>query len=446
MNKKIINDFKVVRKKVTKPSNGKVINEVENTQTLDDSSHDKYDFLKKRYKPQSSFQRIPQTPVVREGKSVNKGILYLFSLAIIVGGLYLLSTVFLRANIVITAKNKTLEVKHQKFTAGEKSNNIPFELMIVTDVYPKDVTLISSSDVSIKARGEITLYNEFSNKPEKITSGAFLSDEKGKSYKTDATVTIPGYTLDKAKKVVPGKVNVAITSFLAGDAYNGSPENFSVTSYKGTSKYSKIYGKIKKELSGGMAGLVYTLDDKQKESILADSLIVKEKLLRKLNAQIPEGYISYPDAFKVKYEIPENFSSKTAQSTININGTLSAFLIKKNALSDAVIGKLLPDISGKEKAEIVPPDLSLLSFKFTSKDQLISKEVESFEFELNNNLPISWKPNIFELQKLLVSKDKSLVEGIFKEDPGISSAKVTIIPFWSKALPENKNSIHIRLE
>jgi len=359
----------------------------------------------------------------------------------------LLSTVYLSAKVTVVAKNKTFDLKNQKFTASKlKSSGIPFELMIVEDKDYKDVLLTNSKEVSEKAKGEITLFNEYSNKVQKITAETFISDEKGKTYKFDSTVSIPGYTEDKAKKITPGQVTASVTAFLPGEAYNGNPESFSVNSFKGTDKFKKIYGKAKTSISGGMTGLVFLLGEEEKADLLLKTSTSKEKLLRKLSAQVPQGYLLYPDAVGFTYELGENTVSKTPDAKIEMKGTLSAVLIKESELSNAIINKLLPNISEKERGEILDPKLSDLAFDFVDKNQSINKEVENFDFELTGNIYTKWSPNTLELRDQLVSKEKNNVVSIFKQDPGILSAGVSVIPFWSKKLPDNVKNIKIILK
>lgn len=412
-------------------------------------SESKYDFLDKRIKrPTQSRVRFSQTPQMpNAGRPFNKKILFAFVLALIVGIFYLLSTVFLSANVAIIAKNKSFDLKHLRLTAGKsKIDSVPFELMIVSDKEYKDVVLTNSKEVTEKAKGQITLYNEYSTKVQKIMVNSFISDENGKTYKTDTAISIPGYSIDESKKIIPGQVDVNITAFLPGEAYNGNPESFTFNAFKGTDKYKKIYGKAKTSISGGIVGLVYLLDEKEKANISLKTTTSKEKILRKLSAQVPVGYILYPNAMDFSYEFDDSVVSKTPDTKIEINGILSAYILKESDLSKILINKLLPDIGDLERSEILPPQLSLLSFNFVNKDQLINKEVGEFEFELTGSLPLNWMPDIDLLKGLLVGKNKNEAPIVFKQDPGISSASVSIMPFWSKILPKDIKNINIMIK
>ncbi len=411
---------------------------------MDTHSSSKYDFLKKR-SHEYSTKRISDTPHMKGSKPFNRYVLLGFILALLVGGFYLFSTIFFKAKVTVVPKNKVFNIDGEMFTAS-KTAGIPFEVMIVEDKEVKNVLLTTSTDASLKAQGDITLYNEYSNKPQKISAGAFLSDDKGKSYKTNSAVTIPAYTLDKSGKVVAGQVPVSITSFLPGEAYNGSPNIFYVTTYKGTDKYKKIYGHVKNPLSGGSIGLTYTMDDADKAGILSNLASSKDRLLRKLNALVPNGYILYPNAVSYDYQLDNSFTSKTADATVELKGTLSAILLKKSEFTSTIIDRLIPDISKDEKLEITEPDLSVLTFGFENKDQKITKDLESFSFGLKGNVTFNWMPKVEELKNLLISKNKNEVLPIFKQDPGIATAGVSIIPFWSSKLPDTPEKISVILK
>ncbi len=445
MTRKIIEDIKInKRPKIVKlePSNNFITKE----EPIFDSSREdisKYDFLKKK-NLEYPFRKMSQTPMVSNKKrSFSKFILLLFIISLLIGIYYLFSTILFKANVTVVTKNKTFDLKQQKFTASkQKLSQAPFELMIVSDSITKDVVLTSSANVSNKAKGEITLYNEYSANVKKIKAGTFVSDEDGKTYKIDNTISIPGYTKDN-NKIIPGEISSPITSFLPGQSYNGSPTLFHFDSYKGTTKYDKIYGKLSVPLTGGNVGLVYSMNEEDKASALANVGSIKDKLLRKISAQVPQDYILYDNAMIFSYDLGEGVTSSDPNTKIEIKGTLKAFIIKKDELAKSIISELLPSVSTKEKSEIVLPDISPLSFNFENKDQSIDKSIENFDFNLTGSLYVNWTPNQEELKDQLLDKDKSEINNIFKQDPGIDSASVDIIPFWSSKLPNDKKNINI---
>lgn len=378
-------------------------------------------------------------------KAVNKFIIFLLILSIFIGGVYLTLEIFQRVDVIITHKTKIINYKNKQFFISKNlnDNDVNFEIMIVSDKKLANIKLSESKEVSIKATGSIILNNEFSTKSEKLPSGTFLTDENGKTYKTNNSILIPGYKTEN-KKIVPGEVTVNITSFLPGEIYNGNPANFYVNSFKGTSKYNKIYGELKSPLVGGASGLVYVLDDSNKNDItkIAQTSL-KENLFRKVRSLVPVGYILYPDAVNFSYKKLDNMLSKSPETQIEIEATLSAILLKEKSLEDVIIKTSFPEIRYDELKEIKILDLDKLSFSFINKDQMITKDINLIPFTLSGDLNIRWNPDLETLKTKLVGINKNDILSIFQKDPGIMSGIVKFFPPWQKYVPDDLSRIHI---
>jgi len=355
---------------------------------------------------------------------------------------------FEKAHVTIQAKEKELNLVGTTFTATKNTNApISFEIMVFSDEEKKDMTLLDSMDVSIKAKGEVTLYNEYSSKPLKITAGTFIADASGKAYTLDSTVTIPGFTLNKTT-VIPGQITVRATSFLPGDAYNTTSNTFTFTSFKkDTVKFKKVYARLKTAFAGGAQGLVYVATDRDKAMLQAYALSTfKNSLVKKVQAQVPKGYILYPNASSFVHTIDSEITSKTPQAKIAIKGTLSAVLLREVDLSRALIGKVLPKASPSEINQIYLDNIELLSFDFVPSGQLISKTLQTVSFKLSGSVHAEWQPKTSEILTGLLGADKDSVSHIFAKDPGVGSAHVTIFPPWQSRIPNEASRIVITTE
>jgi len=388
--------------------------------------------------------------VVKDKKVKNHVILHkstgvVFILCLVVGLFYWGGNIFEKTIIHIVPKKETINYNNEKFTAL-KDSNVNFEIMIKSEKISKKIILTESKKVSIKAEGVVTLYNEFSMNPQKIIAGTFLSDDDGRVYNTKNAVIIPGYKKDN-QKIIPGQSFVEVTAFLTGEAYNGSPKNFYINSFKGNTKYDKIYGKLNKPFTGGMEGFVYVLDDSNKENI--DNIVktsLKENLLKQVKSLVPEEYILYPGASIFSYKIPDNISSKTPETEIEIDGTLSVILLKEKSLVDSIIKNSFGDVSKEEFKEIKIQDLSNLSFNFTNKNQSIEKETNSIPFSLSGDIVFIWEPNQELLKIKLIGVNKKDVLPIFKQDPGIVSASTKILPPWKEFISDDLSKIKIVID
>jgi hypothetical protein len=394
-------------------------------------------------------QRLQRTPQVKiETPVLHRTTFIILVLTILFGGIYWSGIIFQKADITITSKHQLISYNNKQFNALPDSNSdtINFEIMITSDKKLKNMTLTDSKNVSTKAEGSITLYNEFSTKSQKIVAGTFLSDNNGKAYKTNKVVTIPGYKTDKNKKIIPGQISADITAFLPGDAYNGTPSDFHVNSFKNTTKYLKIYGKLKTPLTGGAVGLIYTLNDSDKNmiNILAQTTL-KDDFLGQVKSLVPPGYILYPNALSYSYKIEDNISSKTPNTDVEIDETLSVVLLKEKSLVDNIIKISLPSIKSDEVKEIKISDLNNLVFNFTNKDQLITKDMTTLYFSFSGDINAIWSPDVELLKTKLIGINKNDVPSVFRQDPGIASALLKIFPPWQKYIPDDISKINVIL-
>ncbi len=396
----------------------------------------------------SSYKKISRYPQNRDGiKGPRKLIVTLFIFSLIIGGGYWISTIFEKADVVINVKKQLFVLKQSEFSASKNMNTpINFEIMIITDEEFKSLVLSESQNISTKATGSVVIYNEYSTRSQAVAKHSYLSDKNGKTYLTDKAITIAGYKTVNGK-IIPGTASVGVTSFLAGSAYNIPPSDFNINIYKGTIKYTKIYAKSTTPISGGSQGLTYILSTQDKGALNAEALSTfKSNFFKKINAEIPKGYILYPNAATYEYKIDDSVFSPTPDIKVRITGTLKAIIFKESDLSKTVLKYLLPDISVNELNEIQIPNLSRISFAFSKSDQVITKEMQNVNFTLTGDLDAFWNPDMEKLKSSIAGASKNLLQPIFKSDPGIAAASVKIFPVWQSSMPEDLSRIHIQVQ
>lgn len=393
-------------------------------------------------------RKLPTTPSLsRKPKKMRRSLLLLFLVFVLVGGAYWYGHVFQNAKITINNKTQTINLDKETWTASKGlASTTHFEIMIIPETELKEVTLTESKVISSKAKGEIVLYNEYSTKPQTIAINSFVSDSSGKTYKTDKAVTIPGYKTQNGK-IIPGEVVVGITAFLSGDSYNGNPTDFTINAFKNTPKLKKIYGKAKTPMTGGAEGLTYSLgtEDKGKLDSYAGS-VLKNNIFKKISAQIPTGYIFYPNASTYSYQVDQEILSPSPNTRVKITGTLSAILINKDELSDTIVKKLLPGLKPEEYKEIEIQGLDKLAFNFANPEMQVTKDTTQIEFKLKGTLEAIWHPNIDQIKSDLAGIPKSKVQDVFGRDPGVLNAHVKIFPSWQSYLPSSMEKLHVTVQ
>jgi hypothetical protein len=455
MQKKILEDIKI--NKHTNIKNNKNINNFYSKLDSKEADFEKI-FSKENYESRfinesnkkntrEEKRYISSTPKIRNKNRVRKIFFILLILSIFSACFYFIANKFTNANISIINREETIKLENKSFVAKKDINSeIPFEIMIIDNEDTKSFYLTKSEEISKKAKGTIILYNEYSNLPQKLSANSYLSDNNGKTYLLDNTVTVPGYKIQNGK-IVPGSIETSITAFLPGSVYNGNPTDFYISAFKNTSKYKKIYAKAKTEVSGGMQGLVYVVgeEDVEKLNVFING-IFKDNLIKKANAMIPEGYILYKDASNFSYEIDKDLFSENPKAEIKIKGYLNALIIKKDALSSSLIKSIYPKIKNDEFKELTLTNLDELSFVFKKESEMINKDMIEINFKIEGDAKLVWTPNLSILKEQVSGLHKNDLSNIFKKDPGIKDAEVSIFPFWNNFVPNDVSKINIYIK
>ena len=375
----------------------------------------------------------------------HKGIIFIIFSVIFIIFLYMLTVWFAHATIYITAKQQQFTFTNEPFTASHYGNgDIAFELMIVPETDSMPATFTQTSNLVTYATGTVMLYNSYSTKSQKISSRTKLLDNTNHIYYTDKAVTIPGYTT-VANKIIPGSVSVSITASAVGMQYNEDPTDFTLVEFSNTTKATKIYARSSTPITGGQNGTVYSLTDEDKGTISTQiSTDIHEKLERKLEAQVPPGYIMYPGSLQLAYTIDtSSLQSTTAQGNVTATGSLSAILLKQDTLQQAIIKDVYNSVSDSELPEITVDDLQHFIFAYSDPSQLIDKTTESISFNLTGDGNMTWHPDLQALTQKIIGAPIASLDAIFNTDPGIVHARISLLPPWQSTLPKDLSRISV---
>ncbi len=442
----------VVKEKFVKPQEPKIIEKPIQRVEIEKIVEKKSEPTVQARPYQSSYEReisekIYSTPQSRRRSGgMRKSFLVFFIIAVIFGGGYYISDMLHNVSIDMVNKRQTFDLDKKAFIAAKGADaSVDFELMIVSMEDYKEITLSETDDVSYKAKGEVTFFNEFSTKAQTIAKNSYISDAAGKVYLTDKAITIPGYKT-VGGKIVPGEMAVTVTSFLAGSQYNNTETDYKINAYKGTAKATKMYAKLKTPITGGAEGVVYTLGDREKEIIKTNAeTIFRNNLMKKVEAEVPPGYVLYNEASQFLYDTNSEEMFNQPNARVMIKGTMSSIILHKEDLSKVLINNLLPKISEKEIKEISITDVSKLKFAFTEEGRLITKDMNSIGFTLTGSIEAVWSPDLAQLKEQIKGAHKNNLVEIFKADPGIVSATAKIFPPWYSYLPEDVSKIKVNM-
>lgn len=391
-------------------------------------------------KPFSRVDRETVSSNLKPTKKNSKYRIYFVALISIIFLLFALSFLFSGAKVILIPKIEEISINNN-LTATKDSNtkDLSFDLVVISGEEKKIIQATEEKDVVTKAEGAIILYNAFNTSPAVFSIGTKLEGSNGKIYKTIKKITIPGMT----KSGKPGIAEVDIIALEAGEEYNSKLIDFKIVSLKGTSKYTKIYGRSKTEITGGFKGkfpFVSSLDEVTAINELKATM--ESKLLKKVTDQIPSGFILFKDAVFLDIN-DKNISiipNKDSTVSVNVKGTLYGFLFDEKKLTKKIAES---NIENYISEEIYIPSIKDFRFSLVDKENISFADVKNISFNLSGTSKVIWVVDKAKFISGILGKKKKDFNQILLQYPSIGSAELVLRPFWKASFPEKSKSIEV---
>lgn len=379
---------------------------------------------------------------VREPKESNSYGLWILAIVCIVFLFFTFSSFFARAHVSINPKIISTTLSETIIAKKDLSVNetgLSYQLMILEAEDKKNIQGGGEEAVEEKAKGKVILYNAYSSSPQSLDINTRLESSKGKIYKTDSKVSIPGMS----DLGIPGSVEVDVTALESGEAYNDELTDFVVSAFKNTSKASKFYGRSTSVISGGFKGLkkIVNLEDQDlaRKELEAN---LQTTLLQKAREQLPEGYILFKDATFFKFASNlEEASTEVGTVPFSVKGTLYGFLFKETNLINEIMNIKFP---AEKDRNIYIQNLEDLSFSLSDKE-LSFVDAKSITFKLVGPVSVV---SLVEKNKILSDlkgKKKKDFNNILSAYKNIDSADLVIKPIWESDIPDKVDAIKVEI-
>lgn len=382
-------------------------------------------------KPASMREPLPQ----KHRASMKK--IWFSTLAVVVVVAFLGMSYFSGATLAYTPKSAVLNFNNDVYSAAKSGEGeLLYSVVKLSGDKGKSVSASGETQVSRKASGVIVVYNDTPTEQKLIENTRFEST-LGKVYRIQSAITIP------AKKATPGTLEVTVYADQAGDTYNSAPTDFTVPGLKGTPRYTTIYARSKTAISGGFVGVEKSVSD-------ADTLkartelrtALSEELMMKAQAEVPVDFILFPSLSSVNFEdLPQTAGADKNSATVNLRGNLYGIMFKKADLATKLASKKVT-FNATDPVEFISYDGLKLSFSGTSPADLLS--LNKIGFKVEGSALLVWRTDEVALKTDLLGKKKSEAVNILKNYPTISSADVTIRPFWKGSFPTVSEKVAIK--
>lgn len=344
-----------------------------------------------------------------------------------------------KAKLIITAKKQASTfnlsvVADKNLTKVDYSlKRIPAQLIKVEKKETQEFLATGTSEGSQKARGIITVYNNYSEATQGlVTTTRFVDKNTGKLFRTTKNITVPGAKTE-AGKLVPGKIDVEVVADQAGASYNIGPAEFSIPGFQGTPKYTGFYGKSSAAMSGGAEGqskIVSSADLENAKKILNETLKVKASDI--LKEQISSNLKLLDNAFK-QGEPEIVFSANVNDATDKFIGT-----IKVQIIALVFDPKYISDLASKNGGTSSSGNIDFVSWKTDFEKGIINIETKISQDSAS-------KIDIANLKTKLAGKNEADIRKVLSQISEVQSAKITLWPFWVKTMPQQADKIQIEI-
>jgi len=353
-----------------------------------------------------------------------------------------------RAEILISPKTET--VSFELSVKGSKNiskidpvlNKIPVQLIRIEKTVERDFKATGEKQLNEKARGIITVYNEYSSSPQTLVATTRFLAENGKLFRINKTVVVPGAKVEEGK-IAASAIDIEVEADQPGEEYNIGPAKFTIPGLQGTVKYAGFYGRSKAPMTNGSKELVKVVSAKDLEK--AEELLTEEaktSIQQALQEQMPS------DLKLIEGALLEKITEKS--SSPGLEAKAERFVFKVNIVGQALLfneAHLKDLVNLNLAAEISQDKIPLSQTQQIVWDKPI---IDWDKTEVNLNLDIqeqtAWQINIDDLIENLAGKSEIEVRKYLANQPEIKEAKVAFRPFWVKRVPKEKSKIKITVE
>ncbi|MAF20474.1 MAG: hypothetical protein CMI55_02205 [Parcubacteria group bacterium] len=405
--------------------------------------------IKIRKKPKEQVA-VPVDLTSSSGSKWSKFLIIFIVLALITAG----SVTYLALpSAEITIFPKTELISFDLSVIGSKAvsqvdeilNTIPLQEIEVKKTKSREFVSSGKKELNEKARGLITIYNEYSSVPQTLVATTRFESSNGKVFRIMKSVTVPGAEIQEGK-IISHSIEVEVVADQAGADYNIGPSNFTIPGFKGTAKFAGFYAQSKTAMTGGSVEtvkMVLAEDLKQAEESLAEEL--KKEVKQALEEQIPTDLKIIENGFKEEVDVLSTVEeeTRTDKFRLEVEVAIQALIFKEEELQGLVDSNLASMISQNKTS------LSETQQIIWGQSIIDWSKKEAF-FDLNVQEEVAQQIEVEALKDDLIGKSETEIRSYFNnlaESGEIENGtKITLWPFWVKKIPNQKEKIKIIID
>ena len=372
-------------------------------------------------------------------------VIAIVAIAIAGAAFFAVTNVFGHANVSINFA-KTPWQYGVTFT-GDKSisqpnasgNTVPaqvfFETKNVTQLFPAS----ASANVSVKARGTLTIYNAYSSASQDLVASTRFVTPDGKIFRLASQVVVPGAKVTNGQ-IVPSSITAQIVADQPGPDYNvGAVDKLTIPGFQNTPKYNAFYGALPNGTSGGFTGMKAVPSMADITAAKASTTALLQNALKSLsNFDIPSNFKILDGATNAQ------ITRLSVNTSTDQNGNFSVFgqisfqaigfdesMVKSVLLAHAQDAQASSTFSSLTLSYTnVKPDFTNGRMAFTVSAQ--GSLMPAFDAD-------SWKPAIAGMK---VQDAQAVIAAL----PHLADGKISVWPVWLWNIPANPNKINVAVQ
>jgi len=305
----------------------------------------------------------------------------------------------------------------------------------------KVVAASGTQQAEEKARGTITIVNNYSADPVRLIATTRFETPEGLVFRITEDVSVPG-----KKGTVPGELSANVIADAAGEKYNVGPTSkFTLPGLKGNAAmYADVYARSSSAMTGGFIGerpVVAPADIETARSEIRGRL---EQKVREAVAEKNTGdSVALFDLAKVTYVSLPTFPEGQGSARIRESVKAEIVVFAGGDFAQTVAKGVSADA---EQSSVFLKNPESLRAALVEGEQPESPGPVPITFTLSGTAQIVWNVDKLALAEALAGREESAFEAIVASFPGIDEARARIQPFWKNSFPEDPSTIQVRLE
>lgn len=350
------------------------------------------------------------------------------------------------AKIDITPHKKPLDFQlkissSDKFSSIDAGlNKIPGQFFNVEKNATQTFPTTGEKEVVQKARGKITVFNEYGTTPQVLIATTRFQTPDGLVFRTLKSITVPGTKVENGK-IIPGSVSVDVVADKPGQSYNIPASKLGIPAFserKDAGRYEKIYGRSDEAMRGGAIGKAKVVTD-------IDFNTAKKTLSNQVTGGVEESLKTQTSGLKVinsldvKLKEPES-TAKTDEAADSFVMTVSGSIKTIGFKEDDLRNLIKQSINKSDNLTAIPEKLAI-SYSNITFDEVSN----TLTFTVNIKGDGYAKIDLDKIKTDLSGKNANEIKDYFKGAADVESVKVILSPFWVQRIPQDKERTKVQI-